>query len=175
MNYHLEVLNDKEFEQLSKDLLEKVLKVSLQNFKTGKDGGIDLRYSWYNQNEIVIQAKAYTKSKYASLKATMKRERVKMDKLYPPTQRYILTTTCALSPKEVDEIKNIMSPYILSAQDIYGRSRIESLISNHLDIEKKHYKLWLTSTNVLQTILHNGQRSQSEFFKNKILKRASLY
>ncbi|PPK99317.1 restriction endonuclease [Parapedobacter indicus] len=175
MNYHLEVLNDKEFEQLSKDLLEKVLGIPLQNFKTGKDGGIDLRYSSHIQNDIIIQAKAYTKSNYANLRATMNKEKVKMNKLSPSPKRYILTTTCALSPKEVDEIMVIMNPYILSTQDIYGRDRIESLISGHHDIEKKYYKLWLTSTNILETILHNGQRSQSEFFRDKVLKKASIY
>jgi len=121
MNYNLEVLNDKEFEDLSKDLLEEELDIPLQNFKTGKDGGIDLRYSSHNLNEIIIQAKAYTKSKYANLKATLKQERQKMDKLSPSPQRYILTTTCTLSPPEINEIVDIMSPYILSAQDIYGR------------------------------------------------------
>ncbi|MFD1628941.1 hypothetical protein [Pseudopedobacter beijingensis] len=175
MNYNLEVLNDKEFELLSKDLLERVLDTPLQNFKTGKDDGIDLRYSSYNLNEIIIQAKAYTKSKYTNLKRALKEERVKMDKLFPSPQRYILTTTCALSPKEVNEIVDVMHPYILSPQDIYGRDRMESLISNHHDVEKKYYKLWLTSTNILETILHNGQRSQSEFYKDKILKKASLY
>src|SRR5690606_33339538 len=104
MNYNLEVLNDKEFEDLSKDLLEEELDIPLQNFKTGKDGGIDLRYSSHNLNEIIIQAKAYTKSKYANLKATLKQERQKMDKLSPSPQRYILTTTCTLSPPEINEI-----------------------------------------------------------------------
>ena len=175
MNYNLEVLNDKEFENLSKDLLEKILKVQLQSFKTGKDGGIDLRYSTHNLNEIIVQAKAYTKSTYVNLKSTLKMEKEKMARLSPQPLRYILTTTCNLSPQQVNEIATIMHPYVTSAQDIYGRDRIESLISDHHDIEKKYYKLWLTSTNVLKAILHNGQRSQSDFHRTKILKNASLY
>ncbi|MGA6121642.1 restriction endonuclease [Sphingobacterium anhuiense] len=176
MQYNLEVLNDKEFELLSKDLLEKVLQTSLQNFKSGKDGGIDVRYSSNSSfNEIVIQAKAYTKSAYSDLKRVMRKEKENMDSLSPSPNRYILTTTFSLSPKQIDEIVSMMNPYIVSPQDVYGRERIESLISNEHEIEKKYYKLWLTSTNVLETILHNGQRAQSEFYESLILKKASLY
>ncbi|SJN52657.1 Uncharacterized protein y4cD [Sphingobacterium faecium PCAi_F2.5] len=176
MQYNLEVLNDKEFELLSKDLLEKVLQTSLQNFKSGKDGGIDVRYSSNsNFNEIVIQAKAYTKSAYSDLKRVMRKEKENMDSLSPSPNRYILTTTFSLSPKQVNEIVSMMNPYIISPNDVYGRERIESLISNEHEIEKKYYKLWLTSTNVLETILHNGHRAQSEFYESLILKKASLY
>ncbi len=175
MNYNLEVLNDKEFEQLSKDLLEGILKLPLQNFKSGKDGGIDLRHSSVNQNDIIIQAKAYTKSTFSQLKATLQEELKKMIKLSPQPRRYILTTTCPLSPQQADEVVSLMKPYILNVQDVFGRDRVESLLSNQHNIEKKYFKLWLTSTNILENILHNGQRSQSDFYKDKVLKKASLY
>jgi hypothetical protein len=53
--YQLSILNDKEFEDLAKDLLEIELGFSLQNFKSGKDKGIDLRYSADKENLIVVQ------------------------------------------------------------------------------------------------------------------------
>src|SRR5690625_7748804 len=109
MNYHLEVLNDKEFETLSKNLLEKELGLSLQIFKSGRDGGIDLRYSGNNNtNEIIVQAKAYTKSPFSSLKRSMENEKKKMDKLVPAPKRYILTTTCGLTPQQADTLCHII-------------------------------------------------------------------
>ena len=44
MKYHLEVLNDKEFEDLCKALLDAYYGVDFQIFKAGRDGGIDLLY-----------------------------------------------------------------------------------------------------------------------------------
>lgn len=176
MNYHLEVLNDKEFESLSKDLLEKELDLSLQIFKSGRDGGIDLRYSGKNNtNDIIVQAKAYTKSPFSSLKRSMENEKKKMDKLEPAPKRYILTTTCGLSPQEAHTLYCIMQPHMNSTDDVFGRERIESLISKYPDIEQKHFKLWLTSSNVLSTILHNAVQSQSDFYKEKILEKTRLY
>ena len=53
-NYDFSTLNDRDLEELTRDLLSKVLNVNFQSFKPGKDKGIDLRYSTVNdENEIV--------------------------------------------------------------------------------------------------------------------------
>ena len=63
INYRFEVLNDKEFENLSRDLLQAELKIRLETFKTGKDDGIDFRYATTkNKNEIIVQAKHWAGS-----------------------------------------------------------------------------------------------------------------
>ena len=59
MKYNLTVINDDDFEKLAKDLLERELKISLQIFKTGRDGGVDLRYAINVENEIIVQAKHF--------------------------------------------------------------------------------------------------------------------
>ena len=66
-------LNDKEFEELVKDLLQIELGVRLQSFKSGKDGGIDLRYSTSKDNAIIVQVKHYLKSGYSQLKSSLKK------------------------------------------------------------------------------------------------------
>ncbi|HTK19202.1 MAG TPA: restriction endonuclease [Mucilaginibacter sp.] len=173
--YQLEVLNDKEFEELCKDLLEKELGLLFQIFKTGKDKGIDLRYAENRENEIIIQAKRYVKSTFSNLTSELHREKDKMHKLMAKPQRYILMTAFDPTVSQTDHIVTLMSPFIKTSQDVYGRDRINNLIKKYPDIEKKYYKLWLTSTTILKRILHNGAEGRSEFFKEKILKRASLY
>jgi len=174
-SYNLEVLNDKEFEELCKDLLEKELGFSFQIFKTGRDKGIDLRYACNVENEVIVQAKRFIRSTYSNLKAELKKEKDKVEELSDKPKRYILMTALDVSVGQVDEIVLEMKPFIKNSQDVYGRDRIMNLITKYPDIEKKYYKLWLTSTNVLSLILHNGVNGRSEFVKDKILKKASLY
>ena len=173
--YNLEVLNDKEFEELCKDLLEEELGLKFQIFKTGRDKGIDLRYAKNTENEIIVQVKQYNRSTYSNLKVDLKKEKEKVNKLSKKPRRYILMTALDLSVGQVDEITMQMDPIIINSQDVYSKERIMNLISKYKEIEKKYYKLWLTSTNVLSLILNNGVSGRSEFAKNKILKKASLY
>jgi hypothetical protein len=176
MKYNLGVLNDREFEDLCKDLLDLELGIEFQIFKSGKDGGIDLLYSGKIENEIVVQVKHFERSPFSlllnKLSTTEKRSVAKMD---PLPLRYIVMTSLGLSPQNAREIKLKMEPYIASTSDIYGRRRIEALIAKHRSVEEKNFKLWLTSTNVLERILNNSSAVNSEFYKAKILARASVY
>ncbi|HMF73068.1 MAG TPA: restriction endonuclease [Flavitalea sp.] len=173
--YHLEVLNDKEFEELCKDLLEKEIGLLFQIFKTGRDKGIDLRYANNYENEIIVQAKRFGRSTYSNLTTELDKELGKMHKLAKKPKQYILMTAFDLSVGQVDEVVLQMTPFVKNSQDVYGRERIMNLIAKYPEIEKKYYKLWLTSTNVLNQVLHNGVNGRSEFVKEKILKKASFY
>ncbi len=84
-NYNFSTLNDKEFEQIAKDLLNAKYNLGLQNFKVGKDKGTDLRFSTSNNNNsIIVQAKHYIGSGYAQLKSTLLRKELgKVKKLLP--------------------------------------------------------------------------------------------
>lgn len=113
MQYRLDVLNNKDFEDLTQALLEAELGISFQNFKSGKDGGIDLRYSENIENEIIVQAKHFLKSKFSDLKTALKEEKKKIDKLSNKPKRYIITTTLALNPSETNQIVDILQPYLI--------------------------------------------------------------
>jgi len=158
--YDYSLLNDKEFEELCRDLISKDLNFPFQSFKSGKDGGIDLRYSTSNQdNAIIIQAKQYSKSGFSALKRDLKKELPKVQILSP--QRYILSTSVEFSPQQAVEIKNIFGGYIHNLQDIYHKSVLDCILSDNESIERKYYKLWLSSSNVLKTIVHNGSYGMS--------------
>jgi adenylate kinase family enzyme len=173
--YQLKVLNDKEFEELAKDLLELELGVKLQNFKRGRDNGIDLRYSTeVNNNDLVVQVKHYSSSRFSDLKRTfLNEEKPKLDKLKP--NRYVVFTSLALNPSETDTLLIQLSPYVLNSNDIYGEDRVMSLIRKYPEVEKRFFKLWLSSTAVLQRILNNAIEGRSLFFEQKILEKVSLY
>jgi DNA replication protein DnaC len=174
--YNLGTLNDKDFEELCKDLLEKELNVKFQNFKRGSDNGIDLRYSADVENKIVVQAKHYQATKFSKFKSDLfKTEKKNMEDLSPQPERYIVFTSLSLSPKQTTEIFEGMKPFIKNTNDIYSRDRIYALLRNNEEIVKKHYKLWLTSTDVLLRIINNATNGRTEFYEEKILKNISLY
>ena len=175
MNYNFSSINDKDLEDLTRDLLSKEWSTHLQSFKKGRDKGIDLRYSTIDdENEIIIQVKHYSGSKYSNLKSDLKnKELPKVQKLNP--KRYIVVTSLKLGVNEKDEIKKILSPYILSTNDIYGQDELNGLINKYPKIEEAHFKLWLSSTTVLNRILHNGLKGRSEFVSSKIESRIKKF
>jgi len=172
--YDFSTLNDKDFEELSRDLLSIILGVRLQSFKVGPDKGIDLRHSSpAKNNKIVVQAKHYHTTGFKGLLASLKKERNKVKNLRPT--RYIISTSVRLSPQNKDEILSILSPYLKSANDIFGNEDLNKILSDYPDAESKYYKLWLTSINVLKRILNNSVKGRSEFYTEKIKNNIKIY
>ena len=172
MSYDFKSLSSADFEELTRDLLQAELDIRLESFKAGKDGGIDLRYSKNDANTLIVQCKHY--SDFNSLIQTLKTEVSKVEKLKPI--RYILVTSVNCNPQQKDQIKNLFSPFITSTtEDIFCQSDLNNLINRHPEIEKQHFKLWLTSTNVLQKILQSKIFTQSETEIDYIKKKIKLY
>jgi len=175
MAYDFSTLNDKEFEKLARDILNKKFDLDLQDFKYGQDLGVDLRYSSpKNINSIVVQAKHYVKSGYKKLLSELKnKELPKVNSLKP--DRYIIVTSLPLSNKYKNEIFVVFQPYIQSPNDIFGCEDLNKYIEADSELERKWYKLWLSSLNVLNTVLHNAVLGRSAFAESKIKKTIQLY
>lgn len=170
--YNLSNLSPYDFEILSKDLLEKHLNVSLENFKSGRDQGIDLRYK-SSDEKLIIQCKHYQNSKFSDLKSSINKEKSKMIDVNPT--RYILITSLGLTPANKTEIFKLMSPYIKNESDIFDSESICSMLRKYPEIEKTHYKLWLTSTHVLEKIFNSNIANKSDFKKDEIIRKIKLY
>lgn len=174
-NYNFSTLNDKELEELSRDLLSRELSIPFQSFKAGKDKGIDLRFSTSDsENQIIVQVKHYLLSGLNQLLSVLKNdERDKIVKLAP--LRYILVTSIGLSPYDKEKIKTILNPYIRDTNDIYACDDLNRLLVSYPDIEKKYFKLWFSSVNIIQKILNNGVDGRSAFIEEKIRKNIGVY
>src|SRR5690554_4542686 len=111
MSYNFLNLSPMEFEQLCHDLLEPKLKIDLEIFTEGIDGGIDLRYN--SESElIIVQCKRY--SDYDNLLSSLKSEIPKVHKLKPT--RYIITTSVGLTVNRKELILKMFSPFINSTE-----------------------------------------------------------
>ena len=67
IDYDFSTLNDKEFENLSIDLISKDKNKRFERFKVGKDGGIDGRFYHDDGIQEVIQCKHYLKTGFNGL------------------------------------------------------------------------------------------------------------
>jgi hypothetical protein len=172
-DYTFTTLAPNEFEDLSKDLLEHHLAVPLQAFTTGRDGGIDLRHAPAKGQPWVVQCKHYAGSRFADLKRSVSKEVKKLHVLKP--QRYVLATSCGLTPGNVDELYDLLSPFCTSKHDILGKSDLNAILRDKGEVERRHPKLWITSEAVLNRVLQNDVFVQSDMTRESILRRLSLY
>ncbi|WP_374421398.1 hypothetical protein [Chromobacterium sp.] len=173
-DYDFKTLNDKEFEVFCSDLLSIYLDVRIERFKPGRDSGIDGRYFGSDNKEIILQYKHWANTPIKSLISFLrKEEKPKLDKLQP--NRYILAISAPLSRTDKKSIAEALGNHINSESDIFGKEDLNDLLSKNSDIEKRHYKLWLCSTNVISHILNKAIFERSEFSHNAILASAKKY
>ena len=169
--YDLHILQPSEFEEITRDLLQKEWNCFIESFTSGRDGGIDLRCASNKGGKAIIQAKRY--KGYKSLLANLKGEVDKVRRLNP--ERYYVSTSVGLTPANKEEIKQLFTPYIIDVADIFGNDDLNNLLGRHCDIEKQYYKLWLTSTNVLDNIIHKAPVLWSDFELEDIKANISTY
>ncbi|MGE6763389.1 restriction endonuclease [Corallococcus interemptor] len=173
-SYDFRSLSDYDFEQLVRDLLQRELKLPLESFAAGRDGGVDLRHSRDDANALIVQCKHYSVSGYSKLLSHLKhKERPKIAALSPV--RYILATSVALSPSNKSEIQATLAPFIRTPQDIYGASELNGILTSHPDIERAHLKLYLASYAVLMSGLHGDLITRTAGYLENIEKKARLY
>lgn len=72
MKYNYSNIEDKEFENLSRDLINRALGIDLRTFSKGADGGIDGLYVEENSRTI-LQAKHYLNSGTPKLISSLKK------------------------------------------------------------------------------------------------------
>ncbi len=167
-NYDFNNISPFEFEELVRDLLQKKMKVDFESFPEGPDEGVDL---WHHKlkGDIIVQCKRYRN--FSNLKRDLKKEYPKIKKLNP--KKYIIATSVSLTLKNKKEIQKIFGKYIRLTSQIIGKNDLNNLLGKYKEIEKQHFKLWLTSISVLEMLLNNDIFVRSygniERLKKKIL------
>ncbi|MBU2430214.1 MAG: hypothetical protein KKH99_05930, partial [Proteobacteria bacterium] len=173
-DYNFSNLNDKEFEILANDLLSRHFNTIIDRFKPGPDQGIDGRFFSTDGDEVILQYKHYYGSGIKKLLYDLENKEVeKVRKLNP--KRYIVATSVPLSPANKTKIKSIFNPFIQSESDIFGKENLNDILKKNTEIEKKHYKLWLSSTTVLENLLNKAINERSRSFLEDIKDGIKLY
>ncbi|MFG0274921.1 MAG: restriction endonuclease, partial [Phycisphaerales bacterium] len=173
-DYDFRSLSDADFEDLVRDLIQAEFGILLESFSRGKDRGIDLRYARNTPNNIIVQCKHYANSGSSALIRSLKSTEVeKVAKLGP--KRYLLATTARLTPQAKDTISALLAPHCQGTHDVLGVADINNLLQRHPKIERRHYKLWITSASVLSHVLNAGLLIRAEHEEATIRKRLCRY
>jgi hypothetical protein len=76
-----------------------------------------------------------------------------------------------LSVSNKSEIQEIFSPFIRAPNDVLGSGDIDGLLGRHPEVLRANFKLWLSSTEVLERVLHNATACQTEFEIERVRRR----
>ena len=150
MSYDFRNLSSADFEDLVRDLIGKEEGLRFEAFCAGPDNGIDGRHA-HADSRIILQAKHYEGSPFSKLMATMRRERLSIDKLAPT--RYILATSSKLTPAGKGKLVPLIGPSLRSEADIWGPEDINGLLRKYPDILRSHIKVWLSGTGILDQVV----------------------
>lgn len=162
-----------DFEDLARDLIGRELGMRFEAFCAGPDGGIDGRNATATSSPIVLQAKHYAGSAFADLKSAMKRARPAIDKLQ--TARYILVTSCGLTPSNKAELAALIGPSLQGEADIFGPEDLNALLRKFGDIELANIKLWLSSAAVLERMLNAASHTVTTISREEIQAKVRVY
>ena len=176
-NYRFSEISPFEFEELCRDLLQVELGLTLELFAPGPDEGIDIRYVGPVDDgscTLIAQCKRWAEDDFTGLLSHLKRiELPKIRKLAP--KKYILMTSVKLTPNRKREIIAALHPWIKTSGDVYGKQDISGLLSRHIEVERRHIKLWLTSTEVLDALLNSDIFSRSEYVLERAKRQLRLW
>ena len=167
-------LSSRDFEELARDLLQADWGVALEAFTVGRDQGIDLRHISVDRGTTIVQCKHYAGSGYSQLLSRLRSSELEKVKLLRP-QRYVLVTSVGLTPPNKDAIQKLFRPYIISPQDIIGADDLNGLLKRHTEVARSNFKLWLTSTEMLERVLHNGEIVQTDFEIERVMRKLPIF
>lgn len=157
--YDFHTLSPLDFEELVRDLLQAQWGRTLETFGPGSDGGIDARYL-DGPDKTIIQAKHFLGSGFKALLKAAGDEHPKALALSPT--RYILATSVSLSPGRKDKIITALPGVPIVPPDVLGQEDLNNLLRQYPQVEKQHFKLWLSSTAVIERILHSGVYNRTD-------------
>jgi hypothetical protein len=172
--YDFKSLSSQDFEDLTRDLLQAEWDVALEAFRSGRDHGIDLRHAQVDGGATIVQCKHYAGSGFAKLLTHLRdSELPKVQRLRPA--RYVISTSVSLTPGNKDDLVSALAPFVVSVQDVLGADDIEGLLSRHPEVERANFKLWLTSTSVIERVLHNATLCQTDFEIERIRRKLPTF
>lgn len=167
-------LNDVEFEELCRDILNKKYSMKLRTFARGRDKGIDLADSKRKINTLA-QVKHYVNSTVSNLIAALRNEISNVKRINP--KEYFICTSLSLSAEKINEIYEMFSDYMNSKENIWAKQDIDSFLHEpeNKNIVVKNFKLWIDNSGILQEITNNQIFVDCETLMSNISREKNLF
>lgn len=171
-DYDFRSLSPIDFEALVRDVLSAEFELPFETFAVGPDGGIDLRHTGQDRT-IIVQCKHRPAATKAQTIASAKKELGKWASETPT--EYFFITSASLSPDAVDEVSEALGKLSPHPGHVWARGRLNTALVDHPNIERRHFKLWLSSSEVFDRILASGEWERSEALVRHVRDRVRLY
>ncbi|WPO97499.1 hypothetical protein SFA35_12505 [Pseudomonas sp. HR96] len=173
-DYDFSRLNDKEFEVLCTDLIGADKGVRFERFKPGRDGGVDGRYFTPSDTEWILQAKHRPGTPLPQLVTHLRNsEAPKVIALNP--ERYILVVSHSLTRLNKQELADALDSQTSCPIEVYGREDLNDLLATHTHVERRHFKLWISSSAVLVSIFNHAINGRSEAMMRDIVEKSKIF
>ncbi|MYT45571.1 restriction endonuclease [Streptomyces rimosus subsp. rimosus ATCC 10970] len=159
-------LTDHDFEVVCRDLFSDVLGTPLEIFPRGRDRGIDLRYTGPS-GTTVVQCKHWPRATQTTLiRRLIKNELHKVRAL--AADRYVVAKTVGLTVDGKEKLCRAFAPYVRDTGDLYGADEIVAELLHRPDLVRRHFRLWLSSTSVLQAVLNQDRYLRSSWLQKRL-------
>lgn len=165
MPYDFTQLSPLDFENLVRDICNDAWAWDLRSFAPGPDRGVDLRCTFPDGTRVIVQCKHTPHAKKAKVVSLAVSEASRSDT--PDMDRYLLATSAELTADALDAVRDALSPLPVPDDGVLARSRLNQLLSE--SVEKRHFKLWLTSSAVLDRVLHAAVFARADALREEMV------
>ncbi|MFJ3825033.1 nSTAND3 domain-containing NTPase [Streptomyces nodosus] len=153
-DYDFKSLSPYDFEVLARDLLSAHDGVTYSTYRIGADGGVDLQ-AHTGAGVVIAQCKHTPDASKATLVRVARAEREKIARLSRRPNRYVFVTSAEISPSDEQEVAETLDS-VADTVEVHGRGWLNAVLSDHQHLERRHFKLWLTSTQAIAEMLRGG-------------------
>ena len=166
-------IDEIEFEEICKEILERKTGKSFKVFGRGADGGIDIQAN--DNPKIIGQVKLYINTPQSNTVNKIKSEinRIK----YNEIEEYYIFIGREMSPQNIEEIYEEGKKIIKSKENIFTIKEINELLNKeeYMDIVRQHIKLWICATNILEQINNRNIFLDCEILLDNIKEDVNLF
>jgi hypothetical protein len=155
--YDFRTLSPTDFEYLICDLLNEDCGWRLRSYPEGRDQGIDLREQSAGGDITIVQCKHYLKSGRSAFLRAVEKEKTKP--AWRDADRYVFVTSYDLTTGLEREVADKLD---IPLRDVWGPRAINEALGRNEHVERRHFKLWLASSVVLDSIVKAGLWRRSD-------------
>ncbi|MFI9587845.1 restriction endonuclease [Streptomyces sp. NPDC052236] len=153
-DYDFASLSPYDFEVFVRDLLSAQDRLIYSTYRVGADGGIDLK-AVTDKGWVVAQCKHTPSADKSSVLRAARKEAGKAAGMGFTPVRYVFVTSAELTPGTEKETQEALAG-VADTVEVYGRGWLNAVLALHPEVERRHFKLWISSTQAVRAMMQDG-------------------
>ncbi|MFF6828714.1 restriction endonuclease [Streptomyces longwoodensis] len=153
-DYDFASLSPYDFEVFVRDLLSAQDRLVYSTFRVGADGGIDLK-AVSDKGWVVAQCKHTPSADRGSVLRAARKEAGRAAGMGFVPVRYVFVTSADLTPASERETREALSG-VAGTVEVHGRGWLNAVLALHPEVERRHFKLWISSTQAVRAMMQDG-------------------